>query len=107
MSTIHLTFVDAAGGHHVISGVSPGRTLMEAGRENGISGILVDCGGACACATCHVHVEPEWLAELGGPNDLESSMLDLEEALQDNSRLSCQVPLTEAMDGLIVWVPRR
>jgi 2Fe-2S ferredoxin len=78
---------------------------MEVARSHGVKGILADCGGACACATCHVYVDPEWLDAVGPPDDIEAEMLDMVSDVQrDNSRLSCQIKLKPELDGLKVTV---
>lgn len=82
-----------------------GITLMEAARRHGVIGILAQCGGACACATCHVYVDPQWTARIGTPEDMEAGMLETAFEPRANSRLSCQVHLTEGLDGLAVTVP--
>ncbi|WP_342806292.1 2Fe-2S iron-sulfur cluster-binding protein [Alteromonas sp. M12] len=76
-----------------------GQTLMELAIENNIEGIDADCGGACACATCHVHVKPAWKDCIGGPNEAEADLLDFEENVDEFSRLSCQITLTDEMNG--------
>jgi 2Fe-2S ferredoxin len=101
---IKVTFVEHNGTVKVEEG-KIGQSLMELGRTNGVQGILGDCGGACACATCHVYVDPEWTDRVGPPDDVESEMLDMVSAvLRDNSRLGCQVKLREELDGLKVEV---
>jgi 2Fe-2S ferredoxin len=83
-----------------------GETVMSTAIEQGVDGILAECGGACACATCHVYVEEAWRAKVGDAGDVESSMLDYTLApREDGSRLSCQITLTEDMDGLVVRLP--
>ncbi|MGH1369516.1 MAG: 2Fe-2S iron-sulfur cluster-binding protein [Maritimibacter sp.] len=82
-----------------------GETLMEVGRTLGVPDILAECGGAMACATCQVLVDPRWLDIVGRAGPDEEMMLEFGSDLQENSRLSCQVELTEAMDGLVVRVP--
>ena len=83
-----------------------GETVMSTAVEQGIDGILAECGGACACATCHVYVEEAWREKVGEAGDIESSMLDYTLApREDGSRLSCQITLTEDMDGLVVRLP--
>ncbi len=84
-----------------------GITLMEAAVSNGVAGIVAQCGGACACATCHVYVAPQWLAKLGPREDLEDAMLELAWAPRAESRLSCQIHVSAALDGLEVTVPER
>ncbi len=87
--------------------VPAGTTLMEAARQHGVDGILAQCGGACACATCHVYVDPAWLARLPAREDMEAGMLENAWEPRPNSRLSCQIHLTEDLDGLTVSVPER
>ncbi len=84
-----------------------GITLMEAARQNGVQGILAQCGGACACATCHVYIDPAWLAQLESREDMEEGMLESAWEPRANSRLSCQIHVTAALDGLQVTVPQR
>jgi len=72
-----------------------------------VPGIDADCGGACACATCHVYIAPEWVERVGAPNEMEVDMLDFAFDVRENSRLSCQVKLTEELDGLMVTVPEK
>jgi 2Fe-2S ferredoxin len=78
---------------------------MQVAADALVSGILADCGGACTCATCHVHVDPAWLSRLPPPDDNESAMIDCALHVQDNSRLSCQITLVEALDGLTLHLP--
>jgi len=84
-----------------------GITLMEAARQHGFAGVVAQCGGACACATCHVYVDPEWLERLEPPEDMELGMLEAAWEPRGNSRLSCQIHLTQDLDGLTVRVPAR
>ncbi len=84
-----------------------GTTVMEAAVQNRVSGIVALCGGACACATCHVYVDPAWLARVGPPEDMEQGMLESAFEPRENSRLSCQIQLTAELDGLQVTVPAR
>ena len=83
----------------------PGLTVMETAVKAGVPGIDADCGGACACATCHVYVEPDWAAKTGTPSPMEESMLDFASEREETSRLSCQIKLTAELDGLKVRVP--
>lgn len=78
---------------------------MQAAVINGVPGIDADCGGACSCATCHVYVNEDWLETVGGVNPTEDAMLSLSPDRQPNSRLSCQIPVTEELDGLVVTTP--
>jgi 2Fe-2S ferredoxin len=101
-----ITITDSAGGRREID-APVGITLMEAAREHGVQGIVAQCGGACACATCHVYVDPSWLARLVPPEDMEQGMLESAWEPRRNSRLSCQIHMTPDLDGLEVTVPRR
>ena len=82
-----------------------GDSVMLVALRNDFEGILAECGGACSCATCHVHVAAEWVDKLPPMDDLEQEMLDFAENVNDMSRLSCQLKITQEMDGLIVNVP--
>lgn len=82
-----------------------GTSLMRAAVDQMVPGIDADCGGACACATCHVYVDPDWLGRLPTPVSLEVDMLECAVDPQANSRLSCQIELTSALDGLVVRIP--
>lgn len=82
-----------------------GISVMEAAVQNMVPGIDADCGGACACATCHVYVKEGWMDKLKPRDDMEDSMLDFAEDVQDNSRLSCQILLSDELDGLTVTTP--
>ena len=82
-----------------------GTSIMEAAVQNMIPGIDADCGGACACATCHVYVDEDWMSKLKDKDDMEESMLDFAEAVQDNSRLSCQILMNDELDGITVTTP--
>lgn len=86
---------------------SAGLTLMEAARQNTVPGVIAQCGGACACATCHVYVGRAWLSRLEPPEEMEEGMLETAWERRDNSRLSCQVQLSGALDGMEVTVPER
>ena len=77
-----------------------GDIVMELARAEGIDGIDAECGGGCACATCHVHVAPDWMAKVGPPSDLEREMLEYDGDVSDTSRLSCQIERSDALDGL-------
>ena len=84
-----------------------GCSLMEVAKRNGITGIIAECGGACACATCHVYIDPAWLETVREPSPDEADMLDFAYGRRSGSRLSCQIRITPALDGLIVHVPER
>lgn len=85
--------------------VPEGRSLMQGALDHNIPGIDADCGGECACATCHVFVEEAWLAATGSPGEQEAAMLGFAATAQPNSRLSCQIPVTAALDGIVVRTP--
>lgn len=105
MSGIRVVFVERDGTEVVVDGAATGVSLMETARANGVDGIPGECGGGCACATCHVYVDPAWIERLGGRDELEEMTLDgVAHILRDNSRLGCQVLLSEDMDGLRVTV---
>lgn len=100
-----ITYVEFDGTEHAIE-VEDGLSVMEGAVRNGVPGIDADCGGACACATCHVHLPPEWFAKIGGPaSENEEDMLDLAPERDQYSRLSCQIHVTPELDGLIVRMP--
>lgn len=79
-------------------------TLMEAAVENGVPGIDADCGGMCSCGTCHVRVDPAWVEKVGPPNSTEQGLLNLFDDTDGASRLSCQIEVSDELDGLIVTV---
>ncbi|MEM8750815.1 MAG: 2Fe-2S iron-sulfur cluster-binding protein [Pseudomonadota bacterium] len=84
-----------------------GSTVMENAIKNAVPGIEAECGGACACATCHVYVDDAWTEAVGSPEAMEEDMLDFAYDVQPSSRLSCQVKVSDALDGLVVRVPER
>ncbi|WP_176083272.1 2Fe-2S iron-sulfur cluster-binding protein [Martelella sp. HB161492] len=87
--------------------VQEGSTVMENAVRNSVPGIEAECGGACACATCHVYVDEAWIEKVGEPEPMEEDMLDFAFDVRPNSRLSCQIKMTGAFDGLVVRVPER
>ena len=99
-----ITYIEHGGAEHVIE-VKTGLSVMEGAVKNNIPGIDADCGGACACATCHVYVEAPWLEKTGDKSAMEESMLDFAENVEPNSRLSCQIKVTDELDGLVVKMP--
>ena len=99
-----VTFIEHSGKRHEVQ-AQEGHTLMRAAVDNNVPGIDADCGGECACATCHVYVEGDWLARTGEKSDMESSMLGFAAVTQPNSRLSCQIKVTAALEGLVVSLP--
>jgi ferredoxin, 2Fe-2S len=100
----HITFVEPDGTPRVIK-TSTGLTVMEVAVRNDIRGIVAECGGACACATCHVYVDDVWMGRLPPPSAMEEGMLELAEDVRANSRLSCQIRINEPIDGLVLHVP--
>lgn len=85
--------------------VESGTSLMQAALDNGVDAILGECGGACSCATCHCYIDESWVSKTGEPESTEKDMLDCVLDPKSNSRLSCQVELTDSLDGLIVHLP--
>ncbi|MCO6417807.1 2Fe-2S iron-sulfur cluster-binding protein [Siccirubricoccus sp. KC 17139] len=100
----NITYVEFDGTAHQVE-VPVGHSVMQGAVENNIPGIDADCGGECACATCHVYVEESWLPQCGTPGEQERSMLGFAATAAPNSRLSCQIRVTEALDGLVVRMP--
>ena len=99
-----VNYVEYGGKRHEID-VPIGFSVMEGAVNNSIPGIDGDCGGACACATCHVHVDSEWVDKLPVPSELETDMLAFANEPDENSRLSCQIKMTPELDGLTVYLP--
>jgi len=101
-----ISYVEFGGREHRVE-VTVGLSVMRGAVDNNIPGIDADCGGECACATCHVYVDEGWLGVTGTPppGSQEASMLSFAALAQPNSRLSCQIKVTEALDGLIVRLP--
>lgn len=102
--TVTLHFITEDGETHTVA-ANPGLTLMEAAVANMVPGIEAECGGACACATCHVFVDPEWACKLPEKSQTEIGMLEFAAGRQENSRLGCQIEVTEELDELTVRVP--
>jgi 2Fe-2S ferredoxin len=102
-----ITYVEFGGRAHTVD-VANGLTVMEGARDNGIPGIEADCGGACACSTCHVYVAPEWVDRLPPKEAMEADMLDFAyEPDPVRSRLTCQLRVSDALEGLTVHRPER
>jgi len=100
-----VVFIDPAGEPRTVD-VAPGTTLMTAAVKNGVDGIIGECGGVCMCATCHIYVREDFLDKLPPIKDTEEAVLDVTNAERlPNSRLSCQIKMTDALDGLTVTVP--
>ena len=103
-SMIKILFIEHDGSEHFVE-VAAGGSVMQAAVSNGVPGIDADCGGSCSCATCHVYVDEYWWDKVGSTNPTEEAMLSLSSERKDNSRLACQIPVTEALDGLVVTTP--
>jgi 2Fe-2S ferredoxin len=101
-----IVFIEPDGARREIT-APVGITLMEAARQHGIVGVVAQCGGACACATCHVYIDPAWVAKLEPREDMEEGMLESAWEPRENSRLSCQVHVTAELDGMQVTVPKQ
>ncbi len=99
-----ITYVEHTGEKRELE-VANGLTVMEGAVNNLVPGIDADCGGACACATCHVYVDEAWKDKVGEVGDMEETMLDFVEGREANSRLSCQIKITDELDGLVVKTP--
>ena len=98
-----ITYIEHSGKSHTIN-VAKELTVMEGAVQNDIPGIDADCGGACACATCHAYIDPKWVPKLSTMDDMEDSMLDAAYERRDNSRLTCQIEVTNELDGLVVHI---
>jgi 2Fe-2S ferredoxin len=101
-----ITFIDSTGASRVVD-AEAGSTVMEAAIRNDVPGIEAECGGACACATCHVYIDEAWREKVGAPSPMEEDMLDFGFDVKENSRLSCQIKITDELDGLVVRTPER
>lgn len=101
-----VTFVEHNGTTHSLEAEN-GMTLMEVALKNAVPGVDADCGGACACATCHVYVDPEWMEKTGELSETEEDMLDFAFDVRENSRLSCQIKISDELNGLVVKLPEK
>jgi len=101
---VKITFIQPDGTQQTTDATS-GLTVMEAAKLQQVPGIEAECGGACACATCHVYVDAAWRDKVGAPSDMEEDMLDFAFEVREESRLSCQIKVTDVLDGLVVRVP--
>ncbi|MFD0850226.1 2Fe-2S iron-sulfur cluster-binding protein [Sphingosinicella xenopeptidilytica] len=102
---VRIIYVEHGGAEHEVN-AEPGVSLMEAAVKNGVAAIEGECGGACACATCHVFIPAEWQAITGTITDDERDMLEFGVDVDDRSRLGCQIRITAEMDGITVLTPR-
>ncbi len=96
--------VEYSGQEYLID-AEPGLTLMECAVDNMVTGIEAECGGCCSCATCHCYVDEAWIDKIGKASGLEAELLSATEAPRENSRLSCQITITDEHDGLVVRLP--
>ena len=101
---VQILFKEHDGTEHKVD-AEAGLSVMQAAIDNGVPGIDADCGGSCSCATCHVFVDPAWMDKVGPANPTEDSMLSISNDRKENSRLSCQITVTEELDGLVVTTP--
>jgi 2Fe-2S ferredoxin len=101
-----ITFIQPDGTRQEVV-AEPGMTVMEAARKELVPGIEAECGGACSCATCHVYVDEAWREKVGAPSQMEEDMLDFAFDVRASSRLSCQIKVSEDLDGLVVSVPEK
>jgi 2Fe-2S ferredoxin len=99
-----ITFIEHDGTVHTVE-AELGSTVMETAMKGGVTSIVAECGGACSCATCLVHIDETWFPTVGSPSEQEEDMLDFAYEVKPTSRLSCQIKVTEALDGLIVRTP--
>jgi len=103
----NITYIEFGGTSHSLD-IANGTSIMEGARDNNVPGIEGDCGGACACSTCHVYVDDTWLEKLPAMDDMERDMLDFaHEPHATRSRLTCQLKVTDALEGLIVQMPEK
>jgi ferredoxin, 2Fe-2S len=103
---VKITFIDSGGTARTVE-AEVGSTVMETAIKNSVPEIEAECGGACACSTCHLYVDEAWREKTGEPSPMEEDMLDFAFEVQPNSRLSCQLKVREDFDGLIVRTPER
>ena len=99
-----ITYIEHDGTERTVD-AEVGATVMETAIRNSVPGIVAECGGACSCATCHVHVDEAWSEKVGPPSAMEEDMLDFEFDVKPTSRLSCQIKVSDELDGLIVRTP--
>ena len=103
---VKITFIEFDKTEHTID-ADEGMSLMEVALQNSVPGIDADCGGACACATCHVYVDKSWVEKTGEAEQMEQDMLDFAFDVTEQSRLSCQVKVTDDLDGIIINLPEK
>jgi 2Fe-2S ferredoxin len=101
-----ITYIEHDGTKRTVD-AEVGSTVMETAIRNSVPGIVAECGGACSCATCHVHVDEAWSEKVGPPSAMEEDMLDFAFDVQPTSRLSCQIKVSDELDGLVVRTPQQ
>ena len=101
-----ITFIEPSGTKHEVEG-EVGATVMETAIKHLVPGIEAECGGALACATCHIYVDEAWTETVGGPSEMEEDMLDFAYDVRPTSRLSCQIKVADELDGLVVSIPEQ
>ena len=101
-----ITYIESSGTEHAVD-AEVGSTVMESAIKSAVPGIEAECGGACACATCHVYVDEAFKEIVGEPEPMEEDMLDFAFEVKPTSRLSCQIRVRDELDGLVVTVPER
>jgi 2Fe-2S ferredoxin len=101
----HITFIEHDGAQHLVD-IVDGKSLMQIAVDNGVPGIDADCGGECACGTCHVIIDDHWKNSIGAADGDELRMLEMTPERTPTSRLSCQIQISNAMDGMIVHLPQ-
>lgn len=99
-----ITYIEFSGTAHSVD-VDVGNSVMRGAVDNGIPGIDGDCGGGCACATCHVYIAADWIASVGARSDIEEDLLGFAQDVRPESRLSCQIEVVPELDGLVVGMP--
>jgi len=99
-----ITFIDASGVPFTVAAES-GASLMQAARDNGVPGILADCGGTCACGTCRIFLDRQWWDRLGSPSNIEEATLEAHDDAEPRRRLACQIMVTDEFDGMSVRMP--
>jgi ferredoxin, 2Fe-2S len=99
-----ITYIEPTGKEHVLD-VEPGFSLMQGAINNNVRGIIAECGGACSCATCHVYIDEAWTGRLEKKSEMEEAMLEAVMDEQPNSRLSCQIKVSDELEGLVVRMP--
>jgi 2Fe-2S ferredoxin len=106
LAMVKITFIDSGGTARTVEGEA-GSTVMETAIKHGVPEIEAECGGACACSTCHLYIDEAWREKAGAPSPMEEDMLDFAFEVRPNSRLSCQIKVTDDLDGLVVTTPAR